>query len=118
MAIHDISKQIEQRANIDKIFARWHLAIAVTSYSLNVFISNNLKIQYFPIFRKFNTPPPNFSTLKTVVGRICSNIYQIHLPDHVLRSHDQSVLESIDCEEKFHTDHSLTAKGLIASVFN
>ena len=27
----DIPKQIQQRANIGKIFARWHLAIAVTS---------------------------------------------------------------------------------------
>ena len=27
----DIPKQIQQGANIDKIFARWHLAIAVTS---------------------------------------------------------------------------------------
>ena len=31
MVIHDISKQIEQRARIEKIFARWHLAIAITS---------------------------------------------------------------------------------------
>ena len=29
--IHDISKQIEQRARTGKIFARWHLAIAITS---------------------------------------------------------------------------------------
>ena len=29
--IHDISKQIKHRARISKIFARWHLAIAVTS---------------------------------------------------------------------------------------
>ena len=29
--IHDISKQTEQRARIGKIFARWHLAIAITS---------------------------------------------------------------------------------------
>ena len=28
---HDISKQIQQRARIGKIFARWHLAIALTS---------------------------------------------------------------------------------------
>ena len=28
---HDISKQIQQRARIGKIFARWHLAIAITS---------------------------------------------------------------------------------------
>ena len=28
---HDISKQIQQRVRIDKIFARWHLAIATTS---------------------------------------------------------------------------------------
>ena len=27
----DIPKQIEQRANIGKVFAHWHLAIAVTS---------------------------------------------------------------------------------------
>ena len=56
--IHDISKQIEQRANIDKIFARWHLAIAITCYSLNILISNNPKIQYFPIFQKFSYPAP------------------------------------------------------------
>jgi len=31
MVIHDISKQIEQGARIGKIFARWHLAIAITS---------------------------------------------------------------------------------------
>ena len=31
MVIHDISKQIAQRARIGKIFARWHLAIAMTS---------------------------------------------------------------------------------------
>ena len=29
--ICDISKQIEQRARIGKIFAPWHLAIAITS---------------------------------------------------------------------------------------
>ena len=29
---HDISKQIQQRARIGKIFARWHLAIAIASY--------------------------------------------------------------------------------------
>ena len=28
---HDISTQIQQRALIGKIFARWHLAIAITS---------------------------------------------------------------------------------------
>ena len=28
---HDISKQIQQRLRIDKIFACWHLAIAITS---------------------------------------------------------------------------------------
>ena len=28
---HDISKQIQQRALIGKIFARWQLAIAITS---------------------------------------------------------------------------------------
>ena len=28
---HDISKQIQQRARIGEIFARWHLAIAITS---------------------------------------------------------------------------------------
>ena len=28
---HDMSKQIQQRAPIGKIFARWHLAIAITS---------------------------------------------------------------------------------------
>ena len=28
---HDISKQIQQRARIGKIFACWHLAIALTS---------------------------------------------------------------------------------------
>ena len=28
---HDISKQIQQRTRIGKIFARWHLAIAITS---------------------------------------------------------------------------------------
>ena len=28
---YDISKQIQQRARIGKIFARWHLAIAITS---------------------------------------------------------------------------------------
>ena len=33
--IHDISKQIEQRARIGKIFARWHLAIAITIVYLN-----------------------------------------------------------------------------------
>ena len=31
MVIRDISKQIEQGARIGKIFARWHLAIAITS---------------------------------------------------------------------------------------
>ena len=31
MVIHDISKQIEQGARIRKIFARWDLAIAITS---------------------------------------------------------------------------------------
>ena len=31
MVIHDISKQIEQGARIRKIFARWHLAIVITS---------------------------------------------------------------------------------------
>ena len=31
MVIHDISKQIEQGARIGKIFARWHLAIVITS---------------------------------------------------------------------------------------
>ena len=31
---HDISKQIQQRARIGKIFARWHLAIAITSVKL------------------------------------------------------------------------------------
>ena len=30
--IHDISKQIEQRTHIGKIFARWYLAIAITSF--------------------------------------------------------------------------------------
>ena len=30
---HDISKQIQQRARIGKIFARWHLTIAITSIS-------------------------------------------------------------------------------------
>ena len=29
---HDISKQIQQRSCIGKIFARWHLVIAITSY--------------------------------------------------------------------------------------
>ena len=28
--IHDISKQIEQRSRIGKVFACWHLAIAIT----------------------------------------------------------------------------------------
>ena len=28
---HGISKQIQQRARVGKIFARWHLAIAITS---------------------------------------------------------------------------------------
>ena len=30
--IHNISKQIEQRVHVGKIFARWHLAIAITSH--------------------------------------------------------------------------------------
>ena len=29
--IHDISKQIQQRARFGKIFVRWHLPIAITS---------------------------------------------------------------------------------------
>ena len=29
--VHDISKQIQQRARIGKIFARWRLTIAITS---------------------------------------------------------------------------------------
>ena len=29
--INDTSKQIEQRVHTGKIFARWHLAIAITS---------------------------------------------------------------------------------------
>ena len=33
--ILDISKQIEQRTRIGKIFARWHLAIALTSLYLS-----------------------------------------------------------------------------------
>ena len=33
---HGISKQIQQRARVGKIFARWHLAIAITSSNLNV----------------------------------------------------------------------------------
>ena len=31
MVIHDISKQIEQRARTGKIFGLWHLAIAIIS---------------------------------------------------------------------------------------
>ena len=31
---HDISKQIQQRKHIGKIFARWHIAIAITSMYL------------------------------------------------------------------------------------
>ena len=31
-AFHDISKQIQQRARIGKIFARWHLAITITTF--------------------------------------------------------------------------------------
>ena len=30
--IHAISKQIERRARMGKIFARWHLAIGITSF--------------------------------------------------------------------------------------
>ena len=51
---------------MDKIFARWHLAIAITSYSLNILISNNPKIQYFPIFQKFSYPPPQFFDIKNI----------------------------------------------------
>ena len=39
-----MSKQIEQRARIGKIFARWHLTIAITSNIL-IFIL----IFYFPL---------------------------------------------------------------------
>ena len=31
---HDISKQVQQRTRIGKIFARWHLAIAITSKNM------------------------------------------------------------------------------------
>ena len=35
---YDISKQIQQRARIGKIFARWHLAIAITSIFISLFL--------------------------------------------------------------------------------
>ena len=34
IVFHDISKQNQQLARIRKIFARWHLVIAITSYPL------------------------------------------------------------------------------------
>ena len=37
--IRDLSKQIEQRARIGEIFARWHLAIAITS--LLIFVASS-----------------------------------------------------------------------------
>ena len=33
---HDISKQIQQRARLGKIFPRWQLVIAITSISLKI----------------------------------------------------------------------------------
>ena len=46
--IHDISKQIEQHVHIGKIFARWHLAIAITSIYTGM--------SYFVIFSYLLSP--------------------------------------------------------------
>ena len=34
--IHDFSKQIKQRTRIGKIFARWHLVIAITTKKIDI----------------------------------------------------------------------------------
>ena len=45
--IHDISKQIKQRAHIGKIFARWHIAIAITSITFKIAETLILDVNFF-----------------------------------------------------------------------
>ena len=47
---HDISKQTQKRARVGKIFARWHLVIAITSR--NIFY-NNIEAEICEIYRMF-----------------------------------------------------------------
>ena len=47
--IHDTSRQIKQRSHIGKIFALWHLAIAITSKYFEHTYINLLKVIQLPV---------------------------------------------------------------------
>ena len=48
--LSDISKQIEQRARVGKIFGRWNLAIAITSNYIWHSLLVNQNVGLIPLF--------------------------------------------------------------------